>query len=822
VTAFWWFVREWRAGEISVLALALVLSVTTVTGISLFTDRLSLRLVGESKQFLAADLAVEARGRLDPNVWMPVVQDLELAYAETVSFPSMLQSGAEEFALVSMKAVSEKYPLRGQLTVSSGPFERAYSTQALPNSGEVWLAPRLFPLLNLDIGGQVTIGEAQFRVAGVIRSEPDGGGSMFDSAPRVLMRLSDLDRTNILQPGSRLGYRLLLAGSQEALGTAESELEAIFAEEIRIRSVSESQPSVAQALERAERFLLLAGACGVLLSGVAMMMAARRFSERHFAYVAVFKSLGATRRDVALLYLGLLFCVGGIALCLGFTAAVGLEQVVLWILRDMIDSSIPVAFPAAPFLLGAATLLICVLSFVVPSFFRLTNAPPMRVLRHDMVLQSSLGRQDLFVALFGLTFLTWLYTGNPVLVLSLLLGVASLVLLGWLSSRTLVLSLVGMLPDFDARWRIAKGNLKRHSERNGFNVIMFGLAIMLMVLLTLVRTSLIDRWQSQLPEDAPNHFVLNLQQADVQRFSDFLSEQDLSTEAIFPMSRARLVAINGEPLAGNEGPRRQRETNFSWTASLPATNELVSGSWWVEDTVDEVSLDREYAERAGIVVGDILRYLIGADELELKVSSLREVDWQSLQPNFFVLVEPSAVRDVARTYLTSFYLPPQNKGLLNDLIRSFPTATVLEIDLIIDQIRSIVSSVSKAVEGVLLLIILAGVLVLIMGISSTLGERRHESAVLKALGARSSDLARAVWLEFGTLGVLSALLGLGAAELAVWRIHESFFDSAYESIGFVWFVVLALAPISIALVGWLSCRHTVRAEPIHALREVGS
>jgi putative ABC transport system permease protein len=248
----------------------------------------------------------------------------------------------------------------------------------------------------------------------------------------------------------------------------------------------------------------------------------------------------------------------------------------------------------------------------------------------------------------------------------------------------------------------------------------------------------------------------------------------------------------------------------------------VSGSWWAEDTVDEVSLDREYAERAGIVVGDIVRYLIGADELELKVSSLREVDWQSLQPNFFVLVEPSAVRDVARTYLTSFYLPPQNKGLLNDLIRSFPTATVLEIDLIIDQIRSIVSSVSKAVEGVLLLIILAGVLVLIMGISSTLGERRHESAVLKALGARSSDLARAVWLEFGTLGVLSALLGLGAAELAVWRIHESFFDSAYESIGFVWFVVLALAPISIALVGWLSCRHTVSAEPIHALREVGS
>jgi putative ABC transport system permease protein len=822
VTAFWWFVREWKAGEISVLAIALILSVTMVTGISLFTDRLSLRVVGESKQFLAADLAVEARGRLEQTLWAPIVQDTGLDFAETVSFPSMLQTGTDEFALVSIKAVSEKYPLRGQLTVSDGPFESAHNTASLPNEGEIWIAPRLFPLLNLDIGGEVTIGEAQFRVSGVIRSEPDGGGSMFDSAPRVLMSLSDLDRTHILQPGSRLGYRLLLAGDPDALVAAEGELEAVFGEEIRIRSVSESQPSIAQALDRAERFLLLAGACGVLLSGVAMMMAARRFSERHFAYVAVFKSLGATRRDIALLYVGLLSCVGSIALGLGFIAAVGLEQTVLWVLRDMIDSTIPVAFPVAPFLLGTATLLVCLVSFVAPSFFRLTKAPPMRVLRQDMVLQPSLTRLDLIVALSGLTLLTWLYTDNPVLVVSLLMGVASLVALGWLSSRTLVRGFVRILPDFDARWRIAKGNLRRHSDRNGFNLIMFGVAIMLMVLLTLVRTSLIDRWQSQLPEDAPNHFVLNLQDADVQRFSDFLAGKNLSNEAIFPMSRARLIAINGESLAGNEGPRRQRETNFSWTAELPATNELVSGSWWSEDSVDEVSLDREYAERAGIVVGDTLRYLIGADELDLRVSSLREVDWQSLQPNFFVLVEPNVVGDVARTYLTSFYLPPEDKGLLNDLIRAFPTATVLEIDLIIDQIRSIVSSVSKAVEGVLLLIIVAGVLVLVMGISSTLGERRHESAVLKALGARSSDLASAVWIEFGTLGVLSALLGLGAAELAVWRIHESFFDTAYESIGFVWLMVLALAPISIALVGWLSCRRSVSAEPIHALREVGS
>lgn len=818
MSLWWWFEREWRAGEIQVLFLSLVLAVAMVSGISLFTDRLTLRLVGESTQFLAADVVFEAREVLDKTEWSSQLGS-DVRSAETLTFATMIQTADEGFALVSAKAVSASYPLRGQLKTSMTPFGNLAVTEDLPAIGEVWLAPRLFPLLSLKVGDSIVLGQSSLRVSGIIRSEPDAGGSMFDTAPRVLMRFEDLQSTGVVQAGSRVSYRLLLAGQPAALNVAREALQADLKDRVRVRTVKESQPSIAQALDRAERFLLLAGSVGVLLSGVAMLMAARRFGERHFAYVAVLKTLGATRAKVVQLYASLLGFVGFLSMLLGFVLAIVFEFVAMYLLQDLIESNAAVAYPLRPFGVGAVTLLVCVSAFVGPSFIRLSAASPLRVLRQELTLFAGLAPLDVGLALTGLLVLTQFYTGNWILTGSLLVSLLVIIALGYAVAVLVFRRLLTKIPSASALWSLASTTMFRHARANGFNVVMFGSAIMLMVLLGLVRTSLIDQWQKQLPVDAPNHFVMNLQSGEVAQFEEFLSTHELVVQGSYPMSRARLTAVNARVLTGQEGPDRQRETNFSWTMTLPLANTLVAGEWFREDEVAEVSIEREYAERAGIGLGDTLRYRIGSDELALVVTSLREVDWQSLRPNFFVLIEPSAVPSGAASFLSSFYLPASKKIVLNELIATFPTLTVLEIDLIIKQLQGIVASVSKAVEAVLSLIVVAGVLVLVMGVTGTLAERAHENAVLKVFGAKGSTLALAVWLEFATIGCIAGLLGVGAAELATWGIYQTMFDGDYRGVWWLWFIVPAVSAGLMACVGWLSCRGSVSVEPVVALRE---
>ena len=818
MSLWWWFEREWRAGEIQVLFLSLVLAVAMVSGISLFTDRLTLRLVGESTQFLAADVVLEAREVLDKTEWSSQLSS-GVRSAETLTFATMIQTADEGFALVSAKAVSANYPLRGRLKTSTTPFGNLAVTGDLPAIGEVWLAPRLFPLLNLNVGDLIVLGQSSLRVSGIIRSEPDAGGSMFDTAPRVLMRFEDLQSTGVVQAASRVSYRLLLAGQPAALNEAREALQADLKDRVRVRTVDESQPSIAQALDRAERFLLLAGSVGVLLSGVAMLMAARRFGERHFAYVAVLKTLGATRAKVVQLYASLLGLVGLLSMLLGFALAIVLEFAAVYLLQDLIENKTTVAYPLRPFGVGAVTLLVCVSAFVGPSFVRLAGASPLRVLRQELTLFAGLAPLDVGLALAGLLLLTQFYTGNWILTGSLLVSLVVIIALGYTVAVLVFRRLLTKIPLVSALWRLASATMFRHARANGFNVVMFGSAIMLMVLLGLVRTSLIDQWQKQLPVDAPNHFVINLQSGEVAQFEEFLNVHELAVQGSYPMSRARLTAVNTRVLSGQEGADRQRETNFSWTNTLPAANTLIAGKWFREDEVAEVSIEREYAERAGIALGDTLRYRIGSDELALVVTSLREVDWQSLRPNFFVLIEPSAVPPGAASFLSSFYLPASKKIVLNELISRFPTLTVLEIDLIIKQLQGIVASVSKAVEAVLSLIVVAGVLVLVMGVAGTLAERTHENAVLKVFGAKGSTLALAVWVEFATIGCIAGLLGVGAAELATWGIYQTMFDGDYRGVWWLWFIVPAVSAGLMACVGWLSCRHSVSVEPVVALRE---
>lgn len=822
LTASRMLVRDWRGGELGVLVLALILAVGVVSGISAFTTRLQTALEQESHRFLAADLVVRG-GREMPSDWLAHADAIGLKRAQTLSFPSMIYAGESAMSLASVKAVSGTYPLRGELTFSPQPFGDAELATAGPVPGTVWLDSRLFPLLDVRVGESITIGEAAFQVSAAARTEPDQASSFYGYGPRVIMHYDDIPATRVVQPGSRVEYRHLYAGEAAAMST--------FADWVRPRlgpgqsllDVSEGQPGIGDALKRAESFLLLAGSLAVVLAGVAVALASRRFSERHTDYVAIMKSLGSTSGRVNRLYGSSLLLLGLGATLLGCALGWTLQTVFFRLFGDQLPVQ-PGPSGLRPYLIGGATSLVCLLSFAWPPLRRLSLASPLRVLRRDLPHENRRTVADYLIGLAAVALLMWWYSGDLLLTGSVIAGLVLTVLLGAVLALSLLRGgrLVGM--SAGSIWRLALAGLQRRGTANALQVVIFGMAIMLLLVLVLVRTSLIDSWQTQLPEDTPNHFMINVPPEDVQPIVSNFQQRSIPSEAFFPMIRGRIMSVNGEELPQTDDPaveRRQRESNFTWSDEVPADNTLVAGEWWQPGTDKAlVSVEREYAEELGVDVGDRLGFLVGSQPLEATVSSVRDLQWQSMRPNFFLVFPPQLLASYPSTFMTAFHLKPDDKTFLNEFIREFPTVTVIEMDIVIEQIRTIVTQVSAAIELVLLVILAAGGLVLIAGVQASVDARMQESAILRALGARRQLIMGGLWIEFATLGLFAGLLAVCGAELSVFILQTFAMDMSYQPSPWLWPLGLGVGMLVIACLGVFSCRKVVSTAPIRVLREL--
>lgn len=823
MTATRMLARDWRGGELGILVAALVLAVGVVSGISAFTTRLQNALEQESHRFLAADVVVRSSREL-PAEWLARAADESLQVARTLAFPSMVYAGADAMQLASIKAVSEGYPLRGELGFSAEPFGPAEAVAGGPEAGEVWLDSRLFPLLDVAVGDSVEVGEARLRVAGAIRSEPDQAAGMYGYGPRLMMNYGDIASTGVVQPGSRVEFRQLFAGEATRLERFITWLEPQLQPGQRLIDIKEGQPGIGNALERAESFLLLAGSLGVVLAGVAIALAARRFSERHNDYVAVMKSLGATSGRINRLYGKSLLLLGALATLLGCFLGWAIQALFFYLFGDQLPVQ-PAASGPRPYLVGAATAMACLLSFAWPPLRRLGLASPLRVLRKDIPLHSRRTSADYLLGLTAVSALMLWYSGDWRLTLAVLAGLAVTVALGMVLALTLLKGgrLVGM--SAGSIWRLALAGLQRRGAANALQVVIFAMAIMLLLVLVLVRTSLVDEWQTQLPEDAPNHFMINIGPEEVQAVDQMLRRENISSDALYPMIRGRLMAVNGEPLptweeAGGED-RRQREANFTWSETLPSDNELVAGQWWDPGTDQAlVSVESGFAERLGLSVGDELSLLVGAQPLAATVSSIRSLEWQSMRPNFFLIFPPKLLVDYPATFMTSFHLQPDNKVFLNRFIRSFPTVTVIEMDLVIDQIRTIIDQVSAAIELVLVVILATGALVLVAGVQASVDARLHESAILRALGARRQLILGGLWIEFATLGLFAGFLATVAAEFSVAILQFWVMDMRYAPSPWLWPLGLGLGAALISVLGVWSCRKVVSHPPVAVLRDL--
>ncbi|GAB5414503.1 MAG: ABC transporter permease [Congregibacter sp.] len=813
-------VRDWRGGELGVLFASLVLAVTMVSGISGFASALQGALRQESHSFLAADLAVRDSRPL-PVDWLYRASEEQLETGEIVGFTSMLFAGEEGMALTSVKAVSEKYPLRGELRLSDSPFGELRKHRGAPAIGTVWIEPRLFSLLELNVGDTVGIGASEFRVAGAIRGEPDRAGGFLGVGPRVMMNLADLAATAVVQPGSRVSYRQLYAGSTDQVEAFEDWLEAQLQPGQRLQSVETSQPSVSQALDRAEGFLLLAGSLAVILASVAVGLAARRYAERHQKYVAVMKSLGAGSSRVRRLYASTLALCWLLALVSGWILAGLLQAVALSAFGDQLSVA-PSFWQPRPYLVGAITALVCVLVFAWPALSRLTAISPLLVLRSDMPLRNPRELLDYLFAGTALLLLMWWYSADLKLTLVVVAGLVALAGAG--SAVALLLLRGGRLVGMQAGsvWRLALASLQRHGLGNALQMVVFAVAIMLLLLLVLLRTSLLEGWQQQLPEGAPNHFVLNIAPDELGEVTTLLEDANVPSEKLYPMLRGRILGVDGVPLpieAEGDAPQ-QREANFTWSAAIPEGNTLTAGEWWSDDGQALVSVEAEFAERYGMQLGHELQLRIGAADLDVRVASLRELDWESFKPNFFMVFPPGLLDDYPATYMTSFHLAKEQKSFLNTLLKRHPTITVIEVDAIMEQLRSTLGQVSTAIELVLLLVLLAGVLVLIAGVQSTADQRLRESALLRALGAGRSHILGGVAIEFIALGAMAGLLAVIAGEGAFWALQTFVFELAYTASPRFWALTVIGAAALIGGLGLWNCRRVVTVSPVTVLREL--
>ncbi|MDZ7670654.1 MAG: FtsX-like permease family protein [Gammaproteobacteria bacterium] len=822
--------RDWRSGELGLLLAALLVAVGSVTAVSLLVDRLQQALVAESAEFLAADRYIGS-SRAIPDSFREAARELNLDIADTLSFPSMVFAGDERNQLVSVKAVTAGYPLRGTLIVADRPFTRGQPTDELPAPGEVWLDSRLFPALDVELGDTVEVGMAELTISRVLVTEPDRGGGMFDLGPRLLMHMTDVPATEVVQPGSRLSYRLLLRGPDAALETLRESL--TLEPNFRWRGIRDSSQAIGAALDRAESFLLLGGLLGVLLAGVAVALSAHRYARRHYDHVAILKTLGAGPGQILRAFIVLLSVVGAVAVVLGLLLGSGLHAAMVAVLMGIMPVSLPMP-TVRPFLLGGATGFICALAFALPPLLHLYNISPMRVIRRD--LGSAPPSQIVSYAAAGagsLGLLLW-YSNSLWLTLWTL-GCSAAVLVGF-SAMALGLLRGGRALGMQAGsgWRLALAGLQRRRRENVAQILIFGLAIMLLLILVLLRTALLDEWRNQVPEDAPNHFVLNVTPDQVDELSAMLAEVSDNRGGLYPLVRGRIVAVGDvdaetwedrQRAAGDDvgdGPSLTSERNLTWMRELPGDNRVVRGEWWSDaaGSADRalVSLEDDYAEDRGLSVGDILTFDIAGREVVAEVANLRRLDWESMRPNFFIIFSPGVLEDYPATYMTSFHLDSEQKPFLNRLLSRFPTVTVIEVDALIRQIQSIISRVTQAVELVLGLVLAAGCLVLVASIQASRDARMHEHALIRALGGTRRLIAGSLAAEFAILGLFAGVVAVVGAEVTVAVLQSQIFEMGADIHPWLWLLGPLTGAVLILAVGLAGTRSLISTPPMLVLR----
>jgi putative ABC transport system permease protein len=774
--AFRNLIRSLRGGRLTVLLIALTVAVASITSVGFFIDRVRLSVEQEAAGVLAADLKLRANDPLNPD-YRAEAERLGLATADVVSFPTVVMAG-DASLLSSLYAVSDAYPLRGQVRVADQLDSDAYPVSGGPGRGQVWAEAGLLVRIGADIGSRVTVGAQELTVDRILKHRPDQTMGFDSFAPSLLMNLEDLEATELIRPGSRVSWAQLYAGRPSDLARFREWFAEARQPRERLQTADRTGDRTQAGVERAESFLSLASMITLLLAATAVAVTARRYAATQVDGVALMKCLGAsqalvlTTTLIELLTIGVV--TGLVGSAVGYLAQFGLASLV----ADLMEIELP-APGLAPAVSGLLTALIVLAGFALPAMLTLRTVPPLRVLRHDAApkaLPTAVSYGAAVIAVLGLLIsLVGLDELLVVSVIGLGGGAALLCAAAWL-----MVKMIGPLRHGTGiAWRYGIANIARRSGDSVAQVMAFGFGLTVLLLLSVVRNDLMDTWYTSLPDDAPNHFMLNIQRSEMagirQVFEDFGQTAPLLT----PMVRARLTEINGENLSGRRfqgnGGWLTRDANLTWAEDLDPSNSIVAGEWWAPGTErPEVSVEEGIVEGLGLQLGDLMTFDVTGEAVTAELTSVRRVEWDSLSPNFMLVLNTVALENAPASFLASLYTP--DRQVMLELARRFPSVTVVDLESLLDQVRTVMDRGALAIQYVFAFTLVAGIVVLLAAVQATRQERRFEVALLRTLGAHRRRVFTALIAEFVSLGLLAGLLASliasGVAYLLATRVFE--------------------------------------------------
>ncbi|QBJ78585.1 ABC transporter permease [Aquitalea sp. USM4] len=813
--------REIVSGELSILALALLVAVTALTSVSFFSDRVARALTTQATQLLAADLVLSGN-QPAPAAIRQEAQRRGLQVADNISFPSMVFAQGQA-TLATYKAVSNSYPLRGEVTVRR--VDGQLQTGRLhPAAGMVWADARLLRKLGVKLGERINVGNIALQLDGEILREPDGAMDLYNFVPRLMFNSADLAATGLIQEGSRARWRLMLAGDDRQISDLRQWLAARLPAGSRLENVEEARPEIRTALERARRFLGLTAMLTVALSAAAVALAVRRYLARHWQPVAVLRCMGLTSSEVLGLFVCLFLLLGLLSGVLGTLAGFAVQLGLMQLSSRFVGEVLP--NPGwQSWLLGPAASLLLLTGLALPPLLAIRQVSPLAVLRNDVPLLRSSLVAPLLAVLVLLLLAAW-QMDDVVLAAWLLGGMlaffAGVGLLAWG-----MLSLLRRLPaGRQVGWRYGVANLARRPWLAIVQIVALAVGIMALLTLTVVRDDLIAAWQKSVPADAPNKFVINIQQGQRAALQQQFVTAGLPAPALSPMIRGRLLAINDKPVRPSalqdEQARRlaEREFNLSWRDELPEGNRILSGQWWQAKARPQFSVEQGLARTLGIRLGDTLAFDIGGTTYRARVTSLRSVAWDSFRVNFFVLAPPSLLQQQPASWISSFRLDAAQEDFANRLVAAFPNISIIDVSAILDEVRAMVDKLTRAIEAMFVLALAAGVLVLWAALAATRDERLFDIALMRALGAsdrqvRAVILAELAWLGAFT-GLLAALGAMGVGGIAASKLFN-----------LPWSINAGLLPLGmgcgmlvVMLAGWPLVGRVTRTSPLAVLRSV--
>ncbi|MYD43597.1 MAG: FtsX-like permease family protein [Gammaproteobacteria bacterium] len=829
---FNFILSDWRSGELQLLLVALAIAVGTVSTITLTVDRLQKAMTKEASVFLGADRSINSRLPI-PDQFVQEAIDRGITTSSMIIFNSMVLSAKDNnrSQLASVKAVEGNYPLRGKLRVADAPFGPTRETTEIPAPGEIWLNSRLLYTLDVELGDTVEVGYAPLTVTGIIEAEPDRGFSMLDISPRVLMRMADIEATQVIQPGSQLDYRLLLVNDDESVFRGLYQAIEDDLQGYRWRNVRDADERVGRALGRAESFFLIGGSMAVLLAGVAIALSANRYARRHFDHVGILKTLGARPRAILWGCLGLLLTIGLVGIVAGLIAGGAIHFGLVWYLTEQVLTTVEEVPPASlqPVLTGLATGLICLFAFALPPFLDLIGVSPLRVIRRDFKRGGVSAVVTYACAIVGsLGLLIW-YSKSWEFTLWLILGIV-VVTVGFGTVAIFLLRggrIVGM--QAGSLWRLAFSGLQRRNVENTGQIVVFSVVIMLLMILYLVRSSLVDEWQAQLPDDTPNHVFLNISQAQHEDVSQFI-DQYTSDGDLAAFYDGRVVSVNGQPVREYQNANRpapapplSSRRQLTWSVDIPDNNEVIEGEWWSESTDEKlVSVESDYARAWRLGIGDTLTFRVRGETFDVKISSIRALEWgESAQFNFFYVFSPGVFDDIPSSYRAMLYVPDEHRDELSQLIARNPTMTVIDVDSVIKQVQSVIDRVTMAVEWILILVLTSGALVLLASIQASRDSRIKEHALLRSMGGTKKLILGSLTAEFLLLGLMAGIVAIAGAELSLYLIEEKILEFDYAIRPEIWIAGFLLGGGIVASVGYLSTRKLVLLPPVTILRDAG-